>query len=334
MAVHYFSSDIDSCLEGLLRLLPIEIRPVVLGNADHTKDCLCIIDVRPLGSNSRSGFKLAPTPAMLAKRASTHCHHIGQSRLCHHDGMYVHNVEAIARSEEISHFFKVLGPALLLATMRSLSRGAASVVLGIGCNHARHRSVVAACLASHYLRQRGSHVTTNFNYASRVCKCDACRIGLEQTGIPSALALCQQSFDRNFSFRGVASSPVVRLHGLDNSGYSDADAGDATFDDAAVRTPGVRANGASMPRVIPPPARKDKPFSRDRSRSPVPRGGLPVGSLPVPTPKLPPPIAPPAASSSLTVLLQSYVLVICLLYPRFVSNVCLLRTPAGTLLGV
>ena len=55
MAAHRLPDDINGYLERLLGLLSIKIRPLILGNISQTRDCHGIIDVRSLGSCSKSG---------------------------------------------------------------------------------------------------------------------------------------------------------------------------------------------------------------------------------------------------------------------------------------
>ena len=124
---------------------------------------------------------------------------------------------------EIQDFFNLLGPSLRSAALLSLSRGNCTVVLGLGCNHARHRSPVAAFLAAHCLKQHVAHVKVNSQNITRACGCCDCRLFTDQPGLKDALDLSLAAFAAKFHFRGVSSN-YVEVPGTDNSGFSQADA--------------------------------------------------------------------------------------------------------------
>ena len=308
MAARLIPNDMDEYIEGLLQYLSIELRPVVLGDIRQTKECHGIIDVRSLGSRSRSGDQEAHTPALLSRHSGRPCPP-RQSLLRHHDGVYIQSMLHLAQSDEISEFFSVLGPALRSAALRSVLQGHNTVVLGVGCNHARHRSPAAAYLAAHWLRRLAARVDMNQTYMAKACQCTACVQGTKQAGFGSVFDHCKAAFFKNFCFKGRAEWQVA-VSGIDNSGFSRDDAhplhlGPPMLQDIVIEarladkgaSSEVRAGAPRATFEVPNPIRKGVDMPRSRSRSPVPRGGHTL-----PQPVLP--TAPPA-SSSLTVQPQS-----------------------------
>lgn len=215
----------------------------------------------------------------------------------------------LAQSAEISEFFKILGPALLSAALRSLLRG--TVVLGIGCNHARHRSPAAAYLAAHWLRQHAACVELNMNNIAKACQCYSCMQGTHQAGFESVFDHCKTTFYENFKFKG-RTNWLVAVPGVDNSGFSRADAcpqyaSPLMLQQVPPVEPGPAETVVSQdaPSVAPGTTievssrtRESVNARRTRSRSPVPHGGhlMPQGDL----------ASAPLASSSLTVQPQSF----------------------------
>lgn len=293
--------DMDGYLEGLLIYLSIEIRPLVLGKISQSRDCHGTIDVRSLGSGCRSGDQEANTPAWLTNHSGKICPR-QHSLLRHHDGVYLQSMENMAQSVEISEFFKILGPALLSASLRALSQGHTTVVLGIGCNHARHRSPAAAHLAAHWLRTRAANVQLNMTNMARVCSCNSCRQGTRQVGFASVFAHCQTAFENNFRFKGRTRFHV-RISGADDSGFSRADAHPQHVSPPSLQQTSGLADLVSSPGV-PCAAlegaavRHQGALNTNRLRSRSPRGGhlLPQGDL----------MNTPAVSSSSTVQPQSF----------------------------
>jgi len=245
----------------LLTDLDIEICPVKVTNRSQARRCHGIIDVRSLGSRSRSGDQSAYTKAFVNQQS------VPDSCMSDHDGLYLQSIECLAQSVEISEFFKVLGPTLRSAALRALLQGTAAVVLGIGCNDARHCSPAAACLAAHCLRPLVAHVEINSKNVARACGCIYCNLGLGQNGMIDVVELCQAAFNDNFRFEGVTARRVAIL-GLHDSVASPAVSPNASLLAPPHGTPDTHRR-ARADRNVAPNATHAGPARQIRSRSPV-----------------------------------------------------------------
>ena len=160
--------------EWLLKDLDINICPVAMARTSQARTCHGVIDVRSLGTRSRSGVQLAYTAAF----RNQHC--VPDSLMCDHYGLYLQSMACVEQTPEISELFKVLGPTLRSSALKAQSRGDATVVLGIGCHDARHCSPAVASLVAHCLRPLVAHVEINNNNVARKCGCVYCNLGLGQ----------------------------------------------------------------------------------------------------------------------------------------------------------